>query len=134
VGIRVAITPVPTASQFKTELARGAYQGFMFNESPDFSDPGYSYRIWNDCKGLQNFTGWCDASLDTIAAKIQSVETPASERTALIGQLSDAMNANMPEVFLTETPTVFARAKCITRLPTTYVGLNNEVYQATSSC
>ena len=134
VGITVTIQTVPTASQFKTDLSKGAYQAFLDTESPDFNDPGYAYELTNGCQGLQSFAGWCDKADDALAQRIQATTQGGAARTALINQLSTAINTQMPVVYLTEVPSLSARETCITDMQQAFPTYNDFAPFANSSC
>lgn len=132
VGIKATISTVGSAAQYMGQLKKLAYQAFIYDEQPSFSDPGYAYVLNNGCVGLQSFAGWCDKSADALALQIESSTGPA--KAALVNQLSTLINNDMPVVYLAETNTISAREKCITDLPANFNVSDTLLFEAQDNC
>jgi peptide/nickel transport system substrate-binding protein len=132
VGIKATISTVGSAAQYMDQLKKLAYQAFIYNEQPSFSDPGYAYILNNGCVGLQSFAGWCDQSADKLALSIESTTGPA--RAGLVNQLSTLINNDMPVVYLAETNTISAREKCVTGLPANFNVADSLLFEAQDNC
>jgi peptide/nickel transport system substrate-binding protein len=132
VGIKATINTVGSAAQYMGQLKKLAYQAFIYDEQPSFSDPGYAYVLNNGCYGLQSFSGWCDPAADALALKIESTTGPA--KAGLVNQLSTLINNDMPVVYLAETNTISAREKCVTDLPANFNVADSLLFEAQDNC
>ena len=133
VGIKATISTVGSAAQYMGQLKKLAYQAFIYDEQPSFSDPGYAYILNNGCFGLQSFSGWCDPAADSLALKIESTPAGPAKQT-LVDQLSTLINNDQPVVYLAETNTISAREKCITNLPANFNVADSLLFQAQDNC
>jgi len=115
-GIRVSITNVPSAVQFRADGIAHTMQAWLGGETPAFSNPGFSAWLTNGTDGLQNYAGFSNAELDGAAAGLMN-DAQGSASSAQRQDLAQVIAEQQPAVYLVDRYNIAVRGSCATSVP-----------------
>lgn len=131
INIRVNITNVPSAVQFRADGIAHTMQAWLGGETPAFSNAGFSAWLTNGSNGLQNYAGFSDARLD-IAADALMTNNQAADAAAVQTQLAATIAEQQPAVYLVDRYSIGVRNECATSVPA--ASFVTDYTQAVTTC
>lgn len=131
INIRVSITNVPSAVQFRAEGIAHTMQAWLGGETPAFSNPGFSAWLTNGSNGLQNYAGFSNAALDGAADALMTNQQ-ASDAPQTQQQLAATIAELQPAVYLVDRYSIGVRNECATSVPA--ASFVTDYTQAVTTC
>jgi peptide/nickel transport system substrate-binding protein len=131
INIRVSITNVPSAVQFRAEGIAHTMQAWLGGETPAFSNPGFSAWLTNGSNGLQNYAGFSNAALDRTADALMT-NNQNSDAAATQQQLAATIAEQQPAVYLVDRYSISVRNECANSVPAS--SFVTDYTQAVTTC
>lgn len=131
IGVRVSITSVPSAVQFRADGIAHNMQAWLGGETPAFSNPGFSAWLTNGSTGLQNYAGFSNADLDTTADALMT-DNSGPQAHAQTEHLADVIAEQQPAVYLADRYSIGVRNVCATSVPA--ASFVTDYTQAVTTC
>lgn len=116
VGIRVSVTNVPSAVQFRADGIAHSMQAWLGGETPAFSNAGFSAWLTNGSTGLQNYAGFSNTELDAAADALMT-DNDGTQSHAQREHLADLIAQQQPAVYLVDRYSIGVRNACAQSVP-----------------
>lgn len=131
INIRVNVTNVPSAVQFRAEGIAHTMQAWLGGETPAFSNPGFSAWLTNGSGGLQNYAGFSNSELDNAAAALMT-DNKAGDAAETQARLATTIAEQQPAVYLVDRYSIGVRNVCASSVPA--ASFVTDYTQAVTSC
>jgi peptide/nickel transport system substrate-binding protein len=131
INIRVSVTNVPSAVQFRAEGIAHTMQAWLGGETPAFSNPGFSAWLTNGSTGLQNYAGFSSSELDTAVDALMT-NSKAEGSSATQTHLAATIAEQQPAVYLVDRYSIGVRNECATSVPA--ASFVTDYTQAVTTC
>jgi ABC-type transport system substrate-binding protein len=131
IGVRVSVTSVPSAVQFRADGIAHNMQAWLGGETPAFSNTGFSAWLTNGSTGLQNYAGFSNADLDATADALMTANS-GPQAQAQTEHLADVIAEQQPAVYLADRYSIGVRNVCATSVPA--ASFVTDYTQAVTTC